>query len=347
MFLRFLNNQDYLEVMTEREFDQMTRYEEVSIIGAESSAEASLREYLTEHYEIDEELNVGKYIAGYAPDINITYPVGIYIYFNGDIHKVTQSIMGTKKPLNSEFWSEMSYDEVEGMEGVYPEYSQMETYYIGDVVRVGKSFYRCTQSNGLDMKEIRIPNIEGWKEVNFDEWIYQEYNVGDVVIYNNQFYELFDLFEVDFSWSPDLDVKNWKVLEPYNQNKHYKIGEKCIYTSTIDGKYKIVEAFLNVNKTEPIVGTNIILEDPRNRAIRKHLIRLAAYELAKRISPNNISTVRLKDYEDSMVWLNRAGKLQITPKIKRKIRGDGYKTSEWATAQLIKPTSKYGGWGNF
>lgn len=346
MFLRFLNNLDYLEVMTEKEFDQMTRYEEISILGAESSAEASLREYLTEHYEIDEELDVGKYIAGYAEDINITYPVGAYIYFNGEIHRVAKSIMGIKKPLNYEFWDELDHNDIaKNIE--YPDYSQMGTYYVGNTVRNGGRYFRCTRTNGIGTKDIRIPSVEGWEEVDCVDWIYDDYNLGDVVFYKGKYYELVDLFEVDFSWSPDIATKNWNALEPYSEHKAYRIGEKCIYQSVIDGKYKVVEAFLNVNKTKPNIGENLIPEDPRNRTIRKHLIRLAAYELAKRISPNNISEVRLKDYEDSMLWLNRASKLQITPKIKRKMRDDGYKTSEWATTQLIKANSKYGGWGGF
>ena len=43
------------------------------------------------------------------------------------------------------------------------------------------------------------------------------------------------------------------------------------------------------------------------------MIRLAVYELTKLIAPNNVSVVRMRDYEDSMKWLNDASKLRINP----------------------------------
>ena len=49
------------------------------------------------------------------------------------------------------------------------------------------------------------------------------------------------------------------------------------------------------------------------------MIRLAVYELTKLIAPNNVSVVRMRDYEDSMKWLNDASKLRINPQIPRKI----------------------------
>ena len=40
-------------------------------------------------------------------------------------------------------------------------------------------------------------------------------------------------------------------------------------------------------------------------------MRLAVYELTKLIAPNNVSVVRMRDYEDSMKWLNDAAKLPL------------------------------------
>lgn len=45
---------------------------------------------------------------------------------------------------------------------------------------------------------------------------------------------------------------------------------------------------------------------------------LYACELAKLISPNNMSVVRLKDYEDFMKWLSDATRLKLNPKTPRK-----------------------------
>ena len=49
------------------------------------------------------------------------------------------------------------------------------------------------------------------------------------------------------------------------------------------------------------------------------MTRLAIYELTKLIAPNNVSVIRVKDYEDSIKWLNDASKLKINPQIPRKI----------------------------
>ncbi len=43
------------------------------------------------------------------------------------------------------------------------------------------------------------------------------------------------------------------------------------------------------------------------------MVRLAFYELAKFIAPNNVSVVRTRDDEDSMKWLNDAAKLRLNP----------------------------------
>lgn len=82
MYRRFLNNDDYLGVVTADTLSQMTRGNDDRFIQAEESAEMSLVEYLSENYEVEQELNKGKYIAEY--DRKITYPVGVHIYITKD-----------------------------------------------------------------------------------------------------------------------------------------------------------------------------------------------------------------------------------------------------------------------
>ena len=67
----------------------------------------------------------------------------------------------------------------------------------------------------------------------------------------------------------------------------------------------------DVNADVPELGNNLSLHDPRNYNLKKHMVRLAVYELTKLIAPNNVSTVRMRDYEDSMKWLNDAAKLRL------------------------------------
>lgn len=89
MYRRFLNNNDYLGIITPEALSQLTRGNEDRFIQAEESAEMSVVEYLSENYEVEKELAKGKYIAEY--NRRITYPVGVHIYFDGQIYEVIRS----------------------------------------------------------------------------------------------------------------------------------------------------------------------------------------------------------------------------------------------------------------
>lgn len=56
----------------------------------------------------------------------------------------------------------------------------------------------------------------------------------------------------------------------------------------------------DVNADLPQRGVNLAPHDPRNYNLKKHMVRLALYELTKLNAPNNVSVVRMRDYEDSM-----------------------------------------------
>ena len=96
MYRRFLNNEDYLGIITQEALSQITRGNSDRFIQAEESAEMSIVEYLSENYEIERELGKGKYIAEY--DRRITFPVGAHIYHEGTICEVIRSMSGYKMP---------------------------------------------------------------------------------------------------------------------------------------------------------------------------------------------------------------------------------------------------------
>ena len=73
MYRRFLNDGDYLGIITQEALSQMTRGYAERFVQAEESAEMSIVEYLSENYEVERELAKGKYIADY--DRRITFPV--------------------------------------------------------------------------------------------------------------------------------------------------------------------------------------------------------------------------------------------------------------------------------
>ena len=62
------------------------------------------------------------------------------------------------------------------------------------------------------------------------------------------------------------------------------------------------------------------------------MVRLAIYELTKLIAPNNVSVVRMRDYEDSMKWLNDAAKLRLNPQIPRKVDDSKKTVTDWQLA---------------
>ena len=58
MYRRFLNNDDYLGIITPEALAQLTRGNDARFIQAEESAEMSIVEYLSENYEIEKELGI-------------------------------------------------------------------------------------------------------------------------------------------------------------------------------------------------------------------------------------------------------------------------------------------------
>ena len=331
MYLRFLNNNDYAGLMSQRAQDQMTRDRGESLYSEiEMTAETLLRDYLTEHYDIDYELNIGKYIAGYTSDINITYPSGVHMYIDGDIYKAMEPIRGAKKPLNHDYWEEISIRDIPEIMQVN-EYSQMVTYKTGDVVTKNDLYFKAILPNGLALMNIRIPDVEGWSVILSPDWMFDDYKVGNVVRYDNRYWILINE-DYDPTVTPSLS-DDWKEVLQYDAKSNYNIGDCAIYSSPIIGDV-IVTATTYVNQDEVEIGRNVIKHDPRNATIKNHMLRIAAYEMSKQVSPNNVGAIRIKDYEDTMVWLNRASSLKITPDIKRKKDSSGKDTVGWATAKF-------------
>lgn len=321
MYRRFLINEDYLSIITPEALNQMTRGNADRLIQAEECAEISVIEHLSENYTIEEELYKGKYIAQY--NRQITFPPGVHILFEGKLYKVVQAISGFKAPQTKEYWTECM-DECPVEESV-KYYSQFEFYEAGDIVRYNGVVCKCIHCNGYPVNNVRIPFANGWTETVVSEWLPTNYVTWDVVRYQDCFYTLTDLTDYDPIHNP-VDNPCWGAIADYDPNYNlyelneheYVVYEGRVFYPTID-----------VNADLPQSGVNLILSDPRNYNLKKHLLRLSVYELSKLISANNVSVVRLKDYEDSMRWLNDAGRLKINPQIPRKIANDNEPVTDW------------------
>ena len=244
-----------------------------------------------------------KYIADY--DRRITYPVCVHIYFDGQIHEVIRSISGYRKPATVTYWEESTDINIDASQ--VPLYSQFNTYYPGDKVNYNGVVYLCLSENGYKFDDIRIPMVGGWIEVETTLWQPIDYPLWAVVEYEGAFYTLMTLDGFDNNIDP-LTSDCWGAIADYDSA--YNDYELSDYEYVVyDGRVFYPET--DVNADVPELGNNLSLHDPRNYNLKKHMVRLAVYELTKLIAPNNVSAVRMRDYEDSMKWLNDAAKLRL------------------------------------
>lgn len=324
MYRRFLNNNDYLGIITPEALAQLTRGNDERFIQAEESAEMSIVEYLSENYEIEKELAKGKYIAVY--DRRITYPVGAHIYFEGQIHEIIRSVSGYRKPATVVYWEECT-DINAGPEQA-GRYSQFNTYYPDDRVNYNGTLYVCRSENGYKFDDIRIPMVDAWNEVAAEPWLPVEYPLWGVVRYEKEFYTLMTLEGFDNN-TPPSEADCWGAIADYEPA--YNSYELSGHEYVVYGGH-VFSPETDVNADLPQPGVNLAPHDPRNYNLKKHMVRLALYELAKLVAPNNVSVVRMRDYEDSMKWLNDVAKLRLNPQIPRKIDETKQPVTDWQLA---------------
>ena len=333
MYRRFLRDEDYLGIITKDSLAQLTRGNNERFIQAEEAAEMSIVEYLSENYEIEIELNKGKYIAPYTR--SVTYPIGAHIEFEDQIFKVIRSISGYKAPTLGEYWEE--HADIHLDLSTVKKYSQFGTYYKDNVILYNDVLYKCLIENGYDFGDIRIPLVNGWLEVIFSTWLPIDYMVWDVVKYEDAFYTLLTLDNFDNNINP-LDSDNWGAIADYTpEYNNYQLNshEYVVYNNNV------FYPETDVNSDLPLIGTNLILHDPRNFNLKKHMVRLAVYELTKLIAPNNVSVVRMRDYEDSMKWLSDASRLKINPQIPRKLDEEKKPVTDWQLATFQSDYDPY------
>ena len=330
MYRRFLLNSDYLSIVTEEALSQLIRGKEDRLAQAEEAAEESIIEYLTDNYKIEEVLEVGKNLVEY--NNGITYPPGSHFIEKGKVYAALKPINGFKAPALIQYWELIEDRIVEEDEAV--RYSQLLDFAPGDIVKYADLFYRCLAYNGFTYGNIRIPGIDAWVEVedalNWEANV--EYELWTPIKYDGKFYALINLEDIDLTVNP-AESDNWGLVGNYTPDYEYEVSEH---------EYVVLEGRLfypvmNVNADSIQVGTNIKLDDPRNPNVKKHLLRLAIYELHKLISPNNISSARITDYETSILWLRDASKLKINPKIPRKLDDEDNKpVAEYAIATFAR-----------
>lgn len=330
MYKRFLNNNDYLGIVTEEALEQLIRGNEIRLAQAEEAAEESVLEYLTENYEVEAALKVGKDLLQY--NRQVTYPVGAHFYHEGKIYKATRTINGYKTPSALVYWKEIE-EWVQNEEEI-PFYTQRGTYMPGDIVKFSGTFYQCLEYNGLEYFNVRVPGVNAWEQLtDIDEWmVNMEYHQWDVVSYDGYFYTLLTADKADWNKSP-LDSDNWGRIGSYDAEINaYELSD----TEYVEHNGGVFYPVINPNADELKEGYNIIEDDPRHPNLKKHILRLAIYELHKLISPTNISSTRITDYETSIMWLRDASRLKINPQIPRKLDEYRKPVADFATATFAR-----------
>ena len=324
MYKRFLNNNDYIGIVTEEALLQLIRGKEERLAQAEEAAESSIIEYLIDNYEIEQVLAVGKNLMAYNKQI--IYPVGTHFYHNGKIYETLRSINGYKAPAQVVYWKE--YTDFIHDESIVIEYSQLRNYQPGNIVLLNSVYYVCLEPNGLDFNDIRIPGINAWEEVLAYSWQANfEYELWNVVNWDGKFYALINTDGIDWTVNP-YESDNWGLIGDYDSEYQYQFSE----TEYVVYKGKVYVPTMDVNADTLEEGYNIRVHDPRNGNVKKHMLRLAVYELHKLVSPNNVSSARITDYETSIMWLRDASRMKINPQIPRKLDDEHKPVTEYAIA---------------
>lgn len=334
MYQRFLNNNDYIGIITEEALSQLIRGNEERLSQAEEAAEESIIEYLVDNYMVEETLAQGKNIMPY--NRHIIYPVGAHFYHEGKIYEAIRSIASSKSPSLLVYWKE--YDEYIENEQEIADYSQLQDYHPGTIVRFANIYYICIEPNGLSFNDIRVPGVQAWESVETYEWQANlEYNLWEVVLYDGIYYTLLTQENIDWSANP-LISDNWGRIGDYDpelNDYEYSEHEYVVFDDMV------LHPVMPVNSDALVDGYNIRQHDPRNSNIKKHMLRLALYELHKLISPNNVSSARITDYETSIAWLRDASKLRINPKIPRRIDDERKPVAEYAIATFMRDYDPY------
>lgn len=188
--------------------------------------------------------------------------------------------------------------------------------------------FRCTY-NGVHLTK-KIECIRCSWVVAYETSLWQsiKYSLWSVIEYDGGFYTLMTFNNFDYNLDP-MKSDCWGTIADYAPEYNaYELSEHEYIV--FDGRVFYPET--DVNADIPTVGQNLSPHDPRNYNLKKHMVRLAIYELTKLIAPNNVSVVRMRDYEDSMKWLNDAARLRLNPQIPHRLDETQKPVTDWQLA---------------
>lgn len=329
-YSRFLNDNDYMAIITPENFGQLVRNFPERVVQAEQSAEMDVREYLDQFYEVERELCMGKSIRVYSP--MVSYPPQARFYVDGKPARSLTAINGYRKPSAVKYWTELYSIPPEVCVEKIPEYRQMFTYHKDSLVRYGSVIWRCLADNGWDFLNIAIPGQSAWGEVYAPEWEKMvEYEKDEVRSYQGVYYTLVTKEGYDPSVSP-LESDCWGEIGQYSTDYEYEFGDEKSDYAVFEGTVFLPLANPNADRLKENV--NFVYDDVRNPNLVKHMTRIALYYLHQTVSPTNIPQSRQYMYEESKDWLYKASKLKLNPQIPRKRTEKGEPKDDWVISDF-------------
>lgn len=345
-YKRYLSNSDYYGIILKEMFMDTIHNREYKIPMAEQSAEAMIIENLVGNYEIEAELLKGKMIADYSKWIS--YPQGAFMWYEANNgynveltpHEVIADIQSAIRPGGGMYWDNITNCWGQYDFSIASSYSQFENYMYGKIIKHKDQYFMCLKNNGPGYNDIRVPFLpygkqDPWELIEWNEWNTTIFELNDVVLYGDFFYRLSVTSGYD-NLIPPSNHNVWVKLDDYSDTKEdYSVGDYVVYAGS---PYKAVES---PNKDSVAINVNVMINDPRNLNLKKHMTRIALFELSKNIAPNNISQVKVNDYEESVKWLSDCNKCKINPGIPRIKNDDGTQKADWAFANFQNPDKIY------
>lgn len=146
-------------------------------------------------------------------------------------------------------------------------------------------------------------------------------------------------FMIYLEFNPRDFEEYWRFAQPGSYDPEYAYEFKETEYVEFGGKVWIPTMLPTADTLKE--GYNFRYHDPRNPNIKKHMVKIALYELHKLISPNNVSTARITDYEATMQWLHDANRCKINPQIQRKLDDEKKPVSEIAMATFQRDYDPY------
>lgn len=325
---RYLKNTDLApKYMKEETLKRLTNnLEEHRLFDAEKDAVSLVLSHLTNNFEIEEELALGRSIE--VQNTQKEYKAGSHLYDGGRYFRVAKTVTPSVRPDAASFWTKLD---------VRP-FSETETYLANTTYyrSEGEEVYKLVDAAG----EVSTLDSLAWELVEVFEYSGDEnYLTGEIVECDSGYYECrrnngsLSNNRVNPSYTVAFveAVPSGVVPEAYDRNKVYRRVDGFNGYVTLENKtYFLSEA--NEPKANPDTRQSLpekfeLVSDPRNGNIVRCVAALATYGLYQAQVPDNIPSTTIREEEKMMDFLKDSSKLRINPLLKRKMNASGKRTN--------------------